>query len=129
MEEKQAIAALAALAQESRLRAFRLLVQSGTRGISAGRIARALDIPPATLSFHLKELAQAGIVIRRRSGRSINYSLDIAGVRALLGFLMEDCCAGRPELCQPPTADGTGTEGCCPNPRRRKSRGAGRLVR
>ncbi len=101
MEERQAIEALAALAHESRLRVFRLLVRHAARGRSAGQIATALDIPAATLSFHLKELARAGLIDSRRSGRSIHYSLNVPGVRALLAFLLQDCCGGRPELCQP----------------------------
>jgi len=117
MEEKQALAALAALSQESRLRAFRLLVRSATRGKSAGQIADVLEVPPPTLSFHLKELLHAGLVVGRREGRSIIYSLNVAAVRSLLGFLLEDCCQGRPELCQaPPAARSTG-EACCAKPR------------
>lgn len=99
MKEKQAVKALAALAQESRLKTFRLLVRAGTDGLPAGRIAERLDVPPATLSFHLKELANAGLVTDRREGRSIIYSLNIERMRGLLSFLMADCCQGRPELC------------------------------
>lgn len=101
MKEKQAIQALGALAQQSRLRVFRLLVRLGSGGLAAGQIAEELGIPPATLSFHLKELVRAGLIADRREGRSIVYSLNVAGMRALLGFLSEDCCCGRPELCQP----------------------------
>jgi DNA-binding transcriptional ArsR family regulator len=101
MKIKEATAALAALSQDSRLRVFRLLVRTGPEGLSAGRIARDLGVPPATLSFHLKELASAGLVEPRRSGRSLIYSLRVAGVRELLAFLTEDCCRGRPELCVP----------------------------
>lgn len=120
MEEKQAIQALAALAQESRLRVFRLLVRSGTRGLSAGRIAEVLGIAAATLSFHLKELVRASLIVDRRNGRSIIYSLNVAGMRSLLAFLAEDCCEGRPELCQPGFLEGLTGSGCCPKPGSRK---------
>jgi DNA-binding transcriptional ArsR family regulator len=118
MEEKQAIQALAALAQESRLRVFRLLVSSGTRGLAAGEIADRLGIPAATLSFHLKELTQAALIVDRRNGRSIIYSLNVAGMRSLLAFLSEDCCEGRPELCQPDFLEGLAVSECCPKPKR-----------
>jgi ArsR family transcriptional regulator len=127
MEEKQALAALAALSQESRLRAFRLLVRSATRGKSAGQLADVLEIPPPTLSFHLKELLHAGLVVDRREGRSIIYSLNVAVVRSLLGFLLEDCCQGRPELCQAPSAPRSAADTCCAKPKQqpgRKSRRA-----
>jgi DNA-binding transcriptional ArsR family regulator len=101
MEESQAIRALSALAHESRLRIFRLLVKQGEAGLAAGRIAEELDLPPATLSFHVKELAIAGLVTDRREGRSILYSVNEEAVQRLMGFLLEDCCGGRPELCGP----------------------------
>src|SRR5262245_2154382 len=121
MEEKQALDALAAIAQESRLQVFRLLVRSGTTGQSAGQIAEELEIPPPTLSFHLKELLRAGLVTDRREGRSIIYSLNVAVVRALLGFLLEDCCEGRPELCQLSPTGGSTHDACCAKPKRRRS--------
>lgn len=99
MESKHAVTALAALAQESRLAAFRLLVVAGPEGMPAGEISEELAIPPATLSFHLKELVHAGLIESRRESRSIRYSLCVAAVRELFEFLMEDCCQGRPELC------------------------------
>ncbi len=98
----QAVKSLAALAQESRLRTFRLLVRGGREGLSAGEIARQLDVPPATLSFHLKELAAAGLVQQSKEGRSVIYSLDTEAIAGLFEFLMHDCCQGRPELCRPP---------------------------
>jgi ArsR family transcriptional regulator len=101
MEIRQAVTALTALAQDSRLRIFRLLVPAGGDGLAAGEIAEQLDIPAATLTFHLKELLHAGLVESRREGRSIRYSLKITGMRDLLTFLTEDCCKGRPELCGP----------------------------
>jgi ArsR family transcriptional regulator len=101
MKEKQAVALFSALAQESRLKLFRLLVKSGEQELSAGEIARKLGVPPATLSFHLKELRTAGLINDRRDGRSILYSLNVKALRSLLAFLLDDCCQGRPELCQP----------------------------
>jgi DNA-binding transcriptional ArsR family regulator len=99
MEIKQAVMALTALAQDSRLRVFRLLVPAGPDGMPAGEIAERLDLPPATLTFHLKELSHAGLVESRREGRSIIYSLRCDGMRDLLDFLAKDCCKGQPELC------------------------------
>jgi ArsR family transcriptional regulator len=104
MELKQAVIALTALAQESRLRVFRLLVPAGEAGMSAGEIAGRLTIPPATLTFHLKELSHAGLVESRRDGRSIVYSLRCQGISELLRFLAQDCCKGQPELCGAPCA-------------------------
>lgn len=94
MEKQDVLAALAALAQETRLDLFRLLVRSGPEGLSAGAIADALGVPSATLSFHLKELKNAGVVGCRREGRSLIYSPDFAAMNALLAFLTENCCAG-----------------------------------
>jgi DNA-binding transcriptional ArsR family regulator len=104
METHSAIAALAALAQETRLRAFRLLVCAGDEGLPAGRLAEALTVPPATLSFHLKELTRAGLVEPHRHGRSIRYALRVEGMQEFLRFLSDDCCQGRPELCLPQIA-------------------------
>ena len=101
MEVKTAVTALTALAQESRLRIFRLLVQVGPDGFAAGQIAEELNIPPATLTFHLKELSHAGLIESEREGRSIRYTLRIDGIRDLLNYLLHDCCKGRPELCAP----------------------------
>ena len=94
MEKQDAIQALAALAQETRLDIFRLLVRAGHEGLAAGAIADALDVPSATLSFHLKELKSAGVARCRREGRSLIYSPDFDAVNELLGFMMEDCCEG-----------------------------------
>jgi len=101
METIQAVSALAALAHETRLQAFRKLVMAGPSGLPAGELASALEVAPATLSFHLKELSRAGLVGARRSGRQIYYAVDFAGTRGLFDFLMQDCCRGRPELCGP----------------------------
>ena len=104
MEIKPAVKALSALAQESRLEVFRLLVRAVPEGLAAGRIAEDLGIVPATMSFHLSQLANAGLVVDRREGRSIIYSIDVEAMRSLLSFLTEDCCQGRPELCAPEKA-------------------------
>ena len=101
MEEHQAIRALSALAHESRLRIFRLLAKEGTEGLAAGKIAERLELPAATLSFHVKELLSAGLVVDRRESRSIIYSLNASVMQCLLGFLLDDCCGGQPELCGP----------------------------
>jgi ArsR family transcriptional regulator len=101
MEISQALDALSALAQESRLKVFRMLVRAGSEGLPAGVIADELGVPPATLSFHLSHLTRAGLTESRREGRSIIYALRVDAVRELMGFLIEDCCKGRPELCAP----------------------------
>lgn len=95
----EATDALAALAQESRLEAFRLLVRAGADGLPAGDIARTLAIPHNTLSTHLAHLTRAGLLQSRREGRSVIYSVDFEGTCGLLGFLIEDCCQGTPEAC------------------------------
>ena len=92
MEIEAATEILSALAQQARLKIFRSLVQAGPGGMAAGAIAQALAIPPATLSFHLKELKNAGIVRCRREGRSLIYSPDFEAMTALLAFLTENCC-------------------------------------
>ena len=102
MEEKQALSALAALAHETRLAVFRLLVRQGPAGMPAGGIAQHLAVAPATLSFHLKELERAGLIRATRRHRQILYATDYAGTRELLGFLMRDCCQGHPEICGTP---------------------------
>jgi DNA-binding transcriptional ArsR family regulator len=107
MELSEAVRALASLAQASRLEVFRLLVGS-PGALCAGEIAERLTLPKPTLSFHLKELAHAGLIVARREGRSIFYEVRPDGIRALLGFLTEDCCRGRAELCLP-----NGAGACC----------------
>ncbi|SDF59826.1 transcriptional regulator, ArsR family [Limimonas halophila] len=99
METQDAVPALAALAQSTRLNAFRALVQAGPDGMAQGELARCLDVQPATLSFHLQQLEQAGLVHGRRQSRHIYYAADYEGMRRLLAFLTEDCCGGRPEIC------------------------------
>jgi len=94
METSDAVAALGALAQDNRLDVFRLLVQAGPEGMAAGDIAERLKISPPTLSFHLAQLRQAGLLAMRRDGRSLIYSADYDGMNELMGFLTENCCAG-----------------------------------
>jgi DNA-binding transcriptional ArsR family regulator len=101
METKSAVASLSALAHEGRLATFRLLVQAGPDGLPAGEIARRLDVLPNTLSTGLNILSHAGLIASRRDGRSIIYTAHYNGMRELLAFLMEDCCAGKPEICAP----------------------------
>ena len=113
MQIPTAVEALSALAHGSRLAVFRLLVRAGPDGLPAGEIAREVGALPNTLSSHLTILAHAGLIRSRREGRSILYSADYDGMRDLLGFLMEDCCAGRPEICAP-LADLAEKGACCP---------------
>ena len=94
MEKKDALAGLAALAHETRLDVFRLLVRAGSQGLAAGAVAEALGVPSATLSFHLKELKSAGVVGCRREGRSLIYSPNFEAMSSLLEFLTFNCCAG-----------------------------------
>ncbi len=101
MDISSAAKVLNAISQESRLKAFRLLVRSGAEGMAAGRIADALEIPHNTLSTHLSTLVNAGLVKSRRESRSIIYSIDFEGTLALFTFLMEDCCQGKPEVYLP----------------------------
>ena len=105
METKPVIAALAALAQETRLATFRLLVQAGPAGMSPGKISEALAIPASSLSFHLKELAHAQLVMARQEGRFVIYAANFGTVNDVLAFLTENCCGGNPctpaQLCRP----------------------------
>lgn len=94
MKATQAVHALGALAQETRLDVFRLLVKAGPAGLAAGKIGATLDVAPATLSFHLKELAQAGLVQARQENRFIYYSADFERMNGLLVFLTQNCCEG-----------------------------------
>lgn len=96
METRIAITALAALAQESRLAVFRLLVACGPEGMAASKIADELKIPSSSLSFHLKELSHAGLIQARQDGRFIIYAASFGTMNALIGFLTENCCGGKP---------------------------------
>jgi ArsR family transcriptional regulator, arsenate/arsenite/antimonite-responsive transcriptional repressor len=101
MDERQALFCFAALAQETRLRIIRLLVKAGRDGLPAGAVAEAMGVSPSNVSFHLKELERAGMIVPRRDARQIFYAADYEGLSSIIRFLMEDCCAGRSEVCAP----------------------------
>jgi DNA-binding transcriptional ArsR family regulator len=101
MESEQAILALAALAQSTRLGVFRLLVKHEPEGLAAGDIARAIAVPQNTMSAHLAILARAGLVMSERKSRSIIYRANLARFQDLTSFMVENCCGGRAELCAP----------------------------
>ena len=101
MDTSSAISSLSALAQETRLAIFRLLVEAGTQGLAAGAIAERLGIPPSSLSFHLAELTGAGLIAQRRESRSLIYTADFRAMNALVGYLTENCCGGNPAACAP----------------------------
>lgn len=119
MDTKTAVIVLAALAQDTRLSIFRMLVEAGPEGVPAGRIGDSLDVPPATLSFHLKELTHARLVSPRQQGRFVYYSADFECMAALMTFLTQNCCQGMPQECL--TVMETALSGCCPAPSGRKS--------
>jgi len=99
LETKRAIGALGALAQETRLAIFRLLVGRGPEGLPAGVIAETLGLPASSLSFHLAQLNHAGLITQRRLSRSLIYAVDFAAMNALMGYLTENCCAGNAAAC------------------------------
>ena len=101
MDKRNALAALSALGQDTRLEVFRLLVRAGSDGVAAGEIASRLGTVQNTMSTHLKVLDNARLVRAERDGRTIRYIADMTGFRDLLAYLMEDCCNGSPDLCQP----------------------------
>ena len=105
MDERQVITAFGSLAQETRLRVLRLLVQAGPEGVAAGAVAEKLGVTPSNISFHLAHLERAGLIQARREARSIIYSAGYSALRDLIRFLMEDCCAGDPRVTEPE---------CCP---------------
>ena len=104
MEQKRAIAALGALAQETRLELFRLLVTCGPEGLRAGVIAERLGVQPSSLSFHLAQLTHAGLIKQRRLSRQLIYSADFAVMNGLVGYLTENCCADSGAECSPSCA-------------------------
>lgn len=114
MKPVKAVQALSALAQDSRLAAYRLLVQAGSDGLAVGDISRRLKVPAPTLTSHLNILRQAGLVRDERQGRVIRCRADYAQMNALLGFLTENCCAGDPGACSP--------SGTCTTPTRETKR-------
>ena len=101
MTKQQAVAALAALAHETRLDVFRMLVQAGPEGVPAGEVAERLGVLQNTLSTHLGTLARAGLIERKREGRVVRCHADYAGMQALLTFLLQDCCRGNQAICEP----------------------------
>jgi ArsR family transcriptional regulator, arsenate/arsenite/antimonite-responsive transcriptional repressor len=121
VESAEAVIALSALAQETRLSIFRLLVQAGPEGVAAGRIGETLDVPAATLSFHLKELAHASLVSSRQEGRFVYYRVDFERTASLMTFLTQNCCQGMPQECL--TVVETALGRCCPpEPKRKPAR-------
>jgi ArsR family transcriptional regulator len=104
MEQLDAVAALAALAQQNRLDVYRLLVQAGREGLPAGSVASALELAPNTLTFHFDRLRQAGLVTVRRDGRSMIYAARFDTMNGLISYLTENCCGGRPQQCAPAVA-------------------------
>lgn len=117
MDANQAILAFAALAQPTRLAVFRLLAEHEPDGLPAGEVARRVGVPHNTMSTHLAILARAGLIEPERQSRSVVYRALLEAVRGLAGFLVNDCCGGRPELCAPLIAD---LSLCC-QPQRRSS--------
>jgi ArsR family transcriptional regulator, arsenate/arsenite/antimonite-responsive transcriptional repressor len=112
MEIKAAVTALAALAQETRLSIYRLLIEAGPEGVSVGRIGQTLEVPGATLSFHLKELARAGLVSSRQEKQFIYYAVDFERMTELMTYLTQNCCQGMPQECL--TVVETALGRCCP---------------
>ena len=105
MDKPNALLALAALGHDTRLDVFRLLVRAGDHGMLAGEVSAKLEVRQNTMSANLSVLLNAGLVRNERQGRAIRYYADMDRMRGLLSFLLEDCCGGRPELCQPLLAD------------------------
>jgi DNA-binding transcriptional ArsR family regulator len=112
MEIKTAVLALGALAQETRLTIFRLLVEAGPEGLAAGRIGETLKVPGATLSFHLKELARTGLVSSKQEKQFIYYAVDFERMADLMTYLTQNCCQGMPQECL--TVVETALGRCCP---------------
>jgi DNA-binding transcriptional ArsR family regulator len=121
MDKKNAIESLSALAQETRLSAFRYLVSCCPEGKNAGEIARRCKVPHNTMSTHLSILERAGLIDSEKQGREVVYSADISGLRGLVEFLANDCCGGRPEICGPVFGGAT----CAPKPRKALERSRG----
>ena len=118
METESAILALAALAQSTRLDVFRLLIKHEPEGLAAGEIAKKLAVPQNTMSAHLAVLSRAGLVTARRISRSIVYRADLVRFQAVMLFMLNDCCDGRPEICAPLVESLTP---CCPPKRKGKA--------
>ena len=118
MEPEETVLSLAALAQPTRLEVFRLLVQHEPEGLAAGEIARNLAVPQNTMSSHLAVLSRAGLISAKRFSRSIVYRAELSRFRAVMLFMLRDCCDGRPEICAPLIEDLTPC--CSPKPRRKQ---------
>jgi DNA-binding transcriptional ArsR family regulator len=118
MEIEQAVLALAALSQSTRLAAFRTLVRHEPEGLAAGELARLLEVPQNTLSAHLSVLSRASLVTSARHGRSIVYRASLADFQKVALFLLQDCCGGRPEICAPVIES---LQPCCPPKRKARS--------
>ena len=116
MEIREAVAALSALAQETRLSIYRLLVEAGPEGLSAGRIAELLKVPAATLSFHLKELSHSRLISSRQDKQFIYYAADFERMAELMSFLTQNCCQGMPQACLTVVEAALGR--CCASPKR-----------
>lgn len=119
METSHAVSTLAALAQEHRLGIFRMLVKAGPDGVAAGAIAEALGLPASSLSFHLAHLSRDGLIVQRRESRSLIYTAEFERMNALITFLMEDCCQGRPEICGTRAEVASRATGCSPTQKKR----------
>lgn len=119
MDTEKAILALAALAQDTRLKTFRLLAKHEPEGIAAGELARLLEVPQNTMSAHLSVLSRAGLITAERQSRSIIYRASLDTFQAVTLFLLQDCCGGRPDVCAPVIASLTP---CCPPPKKEKVR-------
>ena len=119
MDIEEAVLALAALAQPTRLQAFRILANHEPEGLAAGDLARALEVPPNTLSAHLSILSRAGLVKSERHSRSIVYRANLAEFQKVAVFLLQDCCGGRPEVCTPIIES---LKPCGPSKRKERSR-------
>ncbi len=127
MKESETVAALSALAHETRLRVFRALVGAGPAGLPAGALSTHLRLSPPNLSFHLAHLRHAGLIEARRQGRSIIYIANFTAINRLLGYLTDHCCGGRPELCIEPVSDRARAASSSRTVRRPLSRGQRRL--
>ena len=127
MNETTAIAALSALAQEHRLKIFRLLVREGEEGLVAGAVAERAGLSATSTSFHMKELERAGLVTATRDGRFIRYAIQVTAMRDLLAFLTAACCQGRPELCGGPATTPTCAPAAACRPASRSKRVGGRV--
>ena len=114
MDVDRALISFAALSQEHRLQIVRLLVVAGPEGMAAGALGAKLGAASPKMSFHLSHLEQAGLITSRRDGRSIRYSIHVAALSGLIGFLLRDCCQGQPEICGPAVVDLIQNATCAP---------------